>query len=71
MDRDELLQSSLEDFQPVLNLIVLDWDFTDTERPIAEVEMPLADSVSPVSEAEVVTRRLTIKDCDGFFDCLA
>ena len=55
----------------MLNLTILDWDFTDTERPIAEVEMPLADSVSPVSEVEVLTRRLTIKDCDGFFDCLA
>jgi len=61
VDRDELLQSS----QPILNLTVLDWDWTKHKRPIFGVELPLEDT-----EGDAVTRRLDIKYCGGFFKCL-
>ena len=64
VDRDEVLQSSLENVQPMLNLAVLDKDFTDDERKIAEVQLPLADS-----EGHSVTRKLDITFCGNFFTC--
>ena len=57
--------TSLENTKPMLNLTVLDWDLTNHRRPIAEVQLPLAHT-----EGNVVTRRLDIKDCGGFFKCL-
>ena len=64
VDRDEVLQPSLENVQPMLNLAVLDKDFTDGERKIAEVQLPLADS-----EGHSVTRKLDITFCSNFFTC--
>ena len=64
VDRDEVLQSSLENVQPMLNLAVLDKDSTDGERKIAEVQLPLADS-----EGHTVTRKLDITFCGNFFTC--
>jgi len=58
VDRDELLQ-------PMLNLTVMDWDWTKPKRPIFGLELPLEDT-----EGHAVTRRLDTNYCGGFFKCL-
>ena len=45
----------------MLKLTVLDWDLTNSKRPIAEVELPLANSEA----GQVVTRRLDLKENGG------
>jgi len=50
-----------KDAQALLKLTVLDWDLTNSERPIAEVELPLANSEA----GQVVTRRLDLKENGG------
>ena len=50
-----------KDAQALLKLTVLDWDLTNSKRPIAEVELPIANSEA----GQVVTRRLDLKENGG------
>jgi hypothetical protein len=49
-----------KDAQSMLKLTILDWDLSSSSKPIAEVELPLANS-----EGKVVTRRLDLEKCGG------